>query len=864
MLFYSLSIVQYIPYLLTATVLFALFCRWRIFQKMKVRPWLCLIPVVSDYIIFKKCWRVWPFVILSILGTFFSLYVQITGYLDVNLPIPTYIKSNFTILAIICFMVMTILLNKHLAFAFGHDIGYVMGLLFLNPIFLGIMAFSKDTYHEELVKLDGKELKEFTKKNRTLMNRILSAVSAVVIVCAGLGYIGYVMYKEQQPSFLVNKNLSNIYEKTSGKVSGRGEVIYPALDQGAIRDDSARDLYYPDKSSVRETTVYMYLVGSKLEDSVGSASINLAQIRDATAAGSNLKFIIEAGGTGRWFTDGFKNMKTGRYMIKDGKVTLLETLPSDTCMSEQATLQDFLIWANKTYPSDRKMLFFWDHGGGLAGFGVDALNQREDQKMLSMYEIKAALQASGEKYDLIGFDACLMQTMEVELTLEPYADYLLASEESEPPTGMYYTAAFSRLAREPDLETLKFGAMMCSSYDQSLNLLNNSPQAGATMSMVELRYIPSVAKKFISYLSSLDREFKVDKASFMNMSTARSKAYEFQMDDQIDLIDFIEQSEMTDGEKAEIINTTKGAVLVRNAASANHINGIAVYMPYDDLDGYTGAFETMKKLNMKPEIKVYNDFASIICSQKTSKGSEIIGDYSGEEWYVKAFENYDIKTYKQDVPLIDKGGGEYAIDLTDEEWETITGFEQGVKVKVGSKYVDLGSDNLLRTDEENHYVLQFDGKWVAINDAIVALHPGTPKETAEGYMIYSATVDAMLNFITPIKIYIEWPDTGKMDEAFVTGYLPADEDSDDIDETGMPRGLKQFKTSNVVTFLYDWYDEDGNYLRTAMGNLPINVGMYGLKVTRRSIDSREYYYYGILKDVLNGTITTQRIYHKAK
>ena len=186
-------------------------------------------------------------------------------------------------------------------------------------------------------------------------------------------------------------------------------------------------------------------------------------------------------------------------------------------------------------------------------------------------------------------------------------------------------------------------------------------------------------------------------------------------------------------------------------------------------------------------------------------------------------------------------------------------------MKVGSRYVDLGSDNVFDLDEEGHYMLEFNDTWVAINDVIVALHPGTPKDMGDGRTVYSGTVDATLNFIMPIKIYIEWIDTEEEEGAgVVLGYLPANEDADDIDETGMPRGMKQFKTSNIITFLYDWYDEDGNYLSTAMGHLPINVGMYGLEVTQKDIRSEEYDYYGILYDVLNRTIKTQTLHHEAE
>ena len=457
-----------------------------------------------------------------------------------------------------------------------------------------------------------------------------------------------------------------------------------------------------------------------------------------------------------------------------------------------------------------------------------------------------------------------MQTMEIALSLEPYADYLLASEESEPSSGMYYTSAFARLAQEPSLSTLKFGAMMCSSYDQSLELLKGRPQAGYTMSMTELRHMHAAADAFIYYISQLDRRFRYDKDSFIDMSTARSRSYEFQMDDQIDLIDFINQSDILDKEKSQIISKINNAIAVRSSASANHINGLAVYMPYDDIMGYAGAYETLKKLNLNSETKFYNDFATIIGSQEgpnKTGGEEYDFDYSHEDWYVKSLEGYDVSVYKSDVPLT-KQGKEYSIGLSDKDWETITGFEQGLRLKVGKRYADLGSDNIFDIDKDGHYMIEFNDTWVAINGVLVALHPGTPKDVGDGKVIYSGTVDATLNFMDPIKIYIEWVDIGDQEgKGEVLGYLPADEDSDDIDENGMPRGIKQFKTSNVVTFLYDWYDSDGNYLSTAAGHLPINIGTSGLTVTQKDISSEEYYYYGLLRDVLNRTIKTEELHH---
>ncbi|MBQ9015450.1 MAG: hypothetical protein IJ109_04955 [Firmicutes bacterium] len=841
-------------------------CRWQIFRKMRLRPWLSLIPGVREYSIFRRCWRVMPFLVLLALALNFYLIVQIGSYVNIDFAIPPVIRSRLLVLSLICLMIITIAMYKRLAFAFGHDIEYAMGLLYFNAVFLGLLAFSKkNVFQEERAQLRRKELRDYLSKSRNLRSKIVSVVSAIVIIFTSAGYIGNVLLHEQQPAFLVKAMLAEAYTDTSGKVSGKGKVIYPAIEEGTAKERDLRKHFFPDKSAVKETTVYMYLIGSNLEDATGAASVNLAQIKDATAAGENLKFIVEAGGSGRWFTDGFKNRKTGRYMIRDGEVTLLETLPNDTCMSEPGTLEDFLKWANRNYPSDRKMLFFWDHGGGLSGFGVDVLNPREKQSLLSMSEITGALESAGDKYDVIGFDACLMQTMEVGMSLEPYADYLLASEESEPGSGMYYTAAFSRLAQEPDLDTLKFGAMMCSSYDQSLELLNGSPQPAYTMSMTDLRYMTVVYNTFIGYLTRLDEEFKTDRESFINMSTARSKAYEFQMEDQIDLIDFIRRSDIPDSEKTEMIGNVSSAIAVRNAGSANHINGIATYMPYDDLYSYDGVYHEMKKLGMRSETNVYNDFASIIGSQKSTKDRQNVSDFEDEDWYVKGFENYNGALYMQDVPLI-RDGDRYRIDLTEEEWETITEYHLGLKLKAGNRYADLGSDDLYTLDENGHYTIDFDKTWVSINGVYVALHPGTPIEVPEeDKIIYTGTVDATLNFTTPITIYMRWVNVGDHEgEGEILGYLPADQDSDDIDEYGMPRGFKQFKSNNIITFLYDWYDEDGNYISTALGHMPIYVGTAGLQAKQKDISSKEFMYYGVMKDTMNRTLQTKVLHHEGK
>jgi hypothetical protein len=104
-------------------------------------------------------------------------------------------------------------------------------------------------------------------------------------------------------------------------------------------------------------------------------------------------------------------------------------------------LSDFIAWGVGTFPADRYALIFWDHGGAWPGFGGDESTQ--DHDLLTIAELKqgtqAGMQAAGlDQFALIGFDACLMATVETVLAMRPFGEYLLASEELEPGHGWDY------------------------------------------------------------------------------------------------------------------------------------------------------------------------------------------------------------------------------------------------------------------------------------------------------------------------------------------------------------------------------------------------------------------------------------------
>ena len=133
-------------------------------------------------------------------------------------------------------------------------------------------------------------------------------------------------------------------------------------------------------------------------------------------------------------------------------------------MGEAETLTDFLKWGQEKYPTNHNMLILWDHGGGSAkgvcfdeNYSFDALTLTELNSALKKAKLK-------NKYDIIGFDACLMASIETAYTVNDYAKYMIASEEIVPSGGWDYKSVVTAFASGKSEK--KIGRQICNSYMQ--------------------------------------------------------------------------------------------------------------------------------------------------------------------------------------------------------------------------------------------------------------------------------------------------------------------------------------------------------------------------------------------------------------
>src|SRR5262249_4318023 len=169
-------------------------------------------------------------------------------------------------------------------------------------------------------------------------------------------------------------------------------------------------------------TLMVYMNGTDLESNGGFASRNLRQMM-AVGSSAAANVVVETGGTLKWHNRFVRRKKTQRWYIRrksmrrvdDGSLGLRD-------MGDPNALADFIAWSVANYPADRYALVLWDHGGGtIGGFGPD---QNYDSK-LDLTELDAALAdakaRTGATLELIGFDACLLGTLEYAAKLKDYA-----------------------------------------------------------------------------------------------------------------------------------------------------------------------------------------------------------------------------------------------------------------------------------------------------------------------------------------------------------------------------------------------------------------------------------------------------------
>lgn len=549
-------------------------------------------------------------------------------------------------------------------------------------------------------------------------------------------------------------------------------------------------------------TLMIYMCGSNLESEGGCATRNLNQMIYSDA-GENLKIVVETGGANEWQNDVIASDRLQRYLVNSKGINHLEDAGKGS-ICDTNELADFIKFAAREYPADRYGFVFWDHGGGtIAGYGGDELYDTS----MTNEDVAAAFKKAGQHFDFIGYDCCLMSTIEIANSLSNYADYLIASEETEPGAGWYYTNFINLIEHDPGVPMKEIGKQIVDDFN-SYEYMDEDEET--TLALVDLSQIPAVVTSLNKYMSHASDYLRNN--GYEKIARARSTARSYGDDEfeQIDIIDYLDKLEGVEG-SGELRDAVANAVLYNGTRIPNS-NGLAMYFPYLMADYYPEFKGTTENLGMSDALyeKFFEDFVSLMAGNQVGGNNPYgndeetsLEDIQSAAWFdeqlVAEYENYYSSMDSSTLEVVDKNGV-YVLQLSDEDWNIVDKIELQVYLDDGEGYLNLGSDDAYQFDDDGDLIVDYDFLWLYMNDCLVPYQAFKNGRSSDGKEYSLGYVQAILNDEEMIKIWVKW--TG--DTCKVLGYTP-------YESVQSSKGYYQFKNGDIIDFVFDYFTYDGEY-----------------------------------------------------
>ncbi len=594
------------------------------------------------------------------------------------------------------------------------------------------------------------------------------------------------------------------------------------------------------------TTLMMYFIGSDLETDGGFASSDIYEMLEAEIS-DNVNLILMTGGSYDWYIDEISDDSCQYWQIKDGELVLLEDVGSLN-MSSSETLSDFINYSSENFPATRYSLILWNHGGGtFGGFGYD---EHYPDDTLTLSSLSTAFSSIDIKFDFIGFDACLMGTAETALMLEPYADYLIASQELEPGIGWYYTNWLTNLSLYPSVSTVDLGANIVDDFVLACEYEMFNPNA--TLSVVELRQMPYTYVVMTDFFAEASEY--IQNNEYRKLSVARSDAKNFGDGEyeQIDIVDYINKAEIEGGDK--VISAINSAVKYYNSSEDVYdANGLAMYFPYDYPSYYSDIQTIMHNVGVGRD---YTNFFDLFVSAMTGGQIQTAqhDDYVTEDWYddetaTTYHDEFNMNSFEE--LIIDEKGDDYVLSLSDEQWENINTIALQVLLDDGEGMYDLGSDNVYAFDYDGDLIIDFDYTWVSLDGVVVPFYFEEEYYGDDDSWQTYGMVPAFLNEQDYIEIVVYWDND--VPEGYVAGYRK-------FTETGEPagKGLFELKPGDTLEYVYDYYTYDWELEDYLFSNI-YTISDSDIEVGYSYVGDEDAIIYFVLTDYFNNVYETEAV-----
>jgi len=415
-----------------------------------------------------------------------------------------------------------------------------------------------------------------------MKNKGLRTLLVLLVVAALVGTYLFINGKNKEPE---NDSRASIFDYYTGASTTYSSTWSLGSNTGKLNtsvDNSARNKFTTIRGGGRDTiTILVYMCGTDLESRSAMASYDLQEMANATIS-DNINLIVYTGGCKSWHIDWISNSVNQVYKISNGgQVERLIDNAGNAAMVDPNNLLSFIEWGVDNFEADRYDLIFWDHGSGtIGGYGYD--EKYANAGNMDIAEIDQALTAADVKWDFIGFDTCLMGTTETALMLSKHADYMVASEESEPGIGWYYTDWLTKLSANTSMPTIEIGKNIIDSFISETQ--RRVPQQSGTLSLIDLAEFEATVPSKLKAFSTSSQQM-IANQQYRTISQARSGSREFASAQKIDMVDLVDMSTRVNTQEGNdlakaLLNSIKYNQTTKDMANSY---GLSIYFPYRSL-----------------------------------------------------------------------------------------------------------------------------------------------------------------------------------------------------------------------------------------------------------------------------------------
>ena len=437
--------------------------------------------------------------------------------------------------------------------------------------------------------------------------------------------------------------------------------------------------------SRKSWTVMIYMIGSNLESRQGNATKDLEEIDAADLNFEDFNVVAYTGGSVRWVGNVPCNQNSVLDMSLEGDKRIVAATKGNANMGLPETLSAFLTFCDENYPADHNALILWDHGAGpIWGYGSDELY---DGDSLMLTEMRTAMDASpfaggdgGRKLDLVGFDACLMASLESMTIWSDYAEHYVGSEELEPGDGWDYSFLKS-LENSSEVGSLTESILRrFEEYYAGKKSATYNPDL--TLSCVDLSRVDEVNDAIDALGDRMIDGFETGNYAEMVRSRSDSKSFgmtrntEGEVSFYYDLVDIADLAEHMKDLYAE-----ESSVLIEKVQSA--VEGL-----YANVDGACGMtlYYPCKNKGQFSEMNAY--YAELKKGGYTRYLSR-----AGNEWLRSKSRDWNLGE-----PV--DGGDEYTLQLTEDQVANMSGASYSILLKSDVGYVPYMENCRLLPDKE--------------------------------------------------------------------------------------------------------------------------------------------------------------------